>query len=755
MSLEQVVRHEHGVAWDRIDWLMTKLDKLASEPRPHAPHSDAQQPRWWLSRHWDLLVLLFFLLASIDPVWFSPRALSLVHDASLADDSWHLDEVFKLTRGIWVGRDVAFTHGPLFQWLSSVPTGFVGISVGAIFATWNAVPVWCAFVFIFLTLRLLLAEQPAWKRALLLFLLLEFWLVSWEWLLQNAFPAFLFAIFARGWYAVTEGRVKSYAFGIAAALLCVIAFLFASDCGAYSVAAWVIATAAVFFEERRNKQAVGRCMAALLAYAVSGLGLALVVNEVMGGAFDFRFWKDSAEIVSAYRWATPTAMTRAGTVRLLGTLFGGAAVFLVRALTASKQKSAARSSAMTERTGFLLGGFAYALVTMQSALVRSDYGHLENGCFAMVLLAGVILFSFQSTGASYAAALVAIACSMVPSQRAFGPGTITRLVREWRQPMTECPANLSAFDRGCFVPEFSTMLQSAASYLSQHSGPQERIVVFPYQTMFGLASRRSVAGGLMQGYTASGTYLSELEVAGLESAAAPSGVYVNDLEWSVQRGRAELTESDRVRWHNLGMSRPIDGVYNFTRTPEVWLWLVRHYRLEGGALSEGIFGLRRDDSRDSRISMQAESLGVAAQTFPIRERSSVADLGKVEWPADADFLRLRLKVRYAFWWKLRKPEAIRVEITRADGSSELRWFVAQPNVSSEIWIYPGSPGDQVHYFDADESQWRNTPGTMPRTVPRPTITRLRIVAAPLDWVSATPAAIVLEAADAVRIHLRP
>jgi hypothetical protein len=69
--------------------------------------------------------------------------------------------------------------------------------MGPIFATWDAVPVWCAFVFIYLTLRLLLAEQPAWKRAYLLFLAMVFWLVWWEFSLQNVFPVLLFASFLR------------------------------------------------------------------------------------------------------------------------------------------------------------------------------------------------------------------------------------------------------------------------------------------------------------------------------------------------------------------------------------------------------------------------------------------------------------------------------------------------------------------------------------------------------------------------------
>src|SRR5271157_2768184 len=122
----------------------------------------------------------------------------------------------------------------------------------------------------------------------------------------------------------------------------------------------------------------------------------------------------------------------------------------------------------------------------------------------------------------------------------------------------------------------------------------------------------------MQAYTASGPYLSQLEIAGLESARAPAGLYLPDADMR------DLSDTDLVHWRNLDLSLPVDGTYNFTRTPEVWFWMLEHYRSEG-QLSPGVFGLQRDNSRGSRISMQAQTLGLAAQTYPIKERSSMVD----------------------------------------------------------------------------------------------------------------------------------
>ena len=66
----------------------------------------------------------------------------------------------------------------------------------------------------------------------------------------------------------------------------------------------------------------------------------------------------------------------------------------------------------------------------------------------------------------------------------------------------------------------------------------------------------------------------------------------------------------------------------------------------------------------------AAAAGGCGAKLPVRERSATVDLGDPAGPIDgADFLRLRLTVRYGPLWKLRKPERLQLEITRADGST--------------------------------------------------------------------------------------
>jgi hypothetical protein len=217
----------------------------------------------------------------------------------------------------------------------------------------------------------------------------------------------------------------------------------------------------------------------------------------------------------------------------------------------------------------------------------------------------------------------------------------------------------------------------------------------------------------------------------MERDHAPVGLYFRD---AAARETASPT-----------LSQPIDDVSNFTRTPAVWLWMFRNYRADQ-TLSPGEIGLVRDDARASKITEQTYPLGLPAKTYDVDQANTTINLGAPQWPAgDADFLRLRLKAQYSPLWKLRKPEELQLEITRADGSRSLRRFVIEPGVATDVWFYPWDEADLMRYFDGNESRWRSAN--------RPAITNLRLVVTPLDWFSQKMSSVSVEAADAVKFQL--
>jgi hypothetical protein len=243
---------------------------------------------------------------------------------------------------------------------------------------------------------------------------------------------------------------------------------------------------------------------------------------------------------------------------------------------------------------------------------------------------------------------------------------------------------------------------------------------------------------LMQAYTASGPYLSQLEISGLEGKPIPAALYFTDPDYR------HMSEADVARWSRNYLSVPVDGIPNFTRTPEVWFWMVRHYRL-AEPLTLGVVGLVRDESRSRNIAFQARPLALPQKTYLIGERVSATDLGTPNWPEGFDFIRLRMTVHYPVLWRLRKPERLQLEITHADGRRDVQWMIVQPNVASDVWFYPWDQSELARYFDPDGTQWRIRP--------RSPVVGLRLLATPLDWVSEQPEAITIESADAVRLEM--
>jgi hypothetical protein len=695
---------------------MEKLNESATQAGLPAPQPVAKS---WLSRvrkRWDVLAVVLLVLASLPVQWLLPGTLFVSPAGiNLIDDSWHLDTSFKAARGVWFGRDVVFTYGPLFQWLASAPVRWKSLSIGAIYATCTLLPLWCTFFAGYLTVLLLLPEQPAWKRFVLVLLLSVFWL-PWEG--RTSFAIFFFAVFLRGWFALRQQKLRPMLLGGGAGLLCATAFLYSADTGAYAVTALLFSLAAVAWEGRRESGLLRSFVSALLAFAILALVLVITINAFMARPLDFRFWRNSLAILASYRWIEAASMSRIGKTYLLVTSLVGGVVLLVRGITARQ-----RPLSITARSSFLLGAFVFALFAMQSGLVRSYLLHIVGAVYVMVFVTGVVLFSFASRAGSALALLFAVACSLFFGEPPLLLPAIRQNYVHLGDRLTECPMGFREFDRVCYPAEFTWILQTTAAYLQQRTEPRDFIAIFPYQTIFGIASRRNVAGGVMQTYLVSGDYLSRVDVAGLERAAAPAGLFLPDGD----------------------QSRIIDGVPNFTRSPEVWLWMFRHYR-EEQELVPGIFGLQRDDSRSARITSYVRPLNAVLQTYPVRKRSSILDLGEIVWPSDsADFVRLRIKAHYSLWWKLRKPARLVLEIEHADGSFSQKPFIVEPNVSSEVWFYPWDDAELAPFFDADETHWR--------TGSRPAVTRLRLQVMPLDWVSVQPDAIEVQSADAVRMSM--
>jgi hypothetical protein len=661
----------------------------------------------------EWLVLLLLLAAATPPILLRRASLTIVPSFNLLDGSWILDTSYKAAGGIWFGRDVAFTYGPLFQWLSSAPSRWVGISVGSILATWYTLPFCVIVIATFLTARLLLPAAPAWRRAILALLAVVFWSPSD---VRVSFCLLAFAIFLRLGDAVMARKTSVLVGALTAAAICIIAFLLAADSGVFVSAAFVLCLVATAIARGR----VLRAAQFLLETVIFVAALVVATDAAMGSWLNSQFWHSSLAIASGYRWFEPSAMSQADKHQLFLSLAVGGAIFLLAWFLREGRRS------WTRRPAFLLAGIGLAFLMTQSGLVRSDRAHVLIGLYPLAFLCGAIaLDEFESwpwLGLFLPLIVVVATAGLAHVPSIFLPASVAAQARQIRHPVLACPAGMQEFDRACFSAADAQLLGSISSFVDSQTVPGRRIAVFPYQTALGLASRRQVAGGILQGYLVNGNYLTEVEVAGLQQADPPLALYFPDTPTSPS----------------------LDWVASFTRSPGVWFYYFRHYRLLGAPAPEAV-GLVRDDSRDGRIRFSSQSISQSATVIAIKKRSTTIDLGQVRWPSDgADFLKLRLRIDYPVWWRMRKPSCLTLEMYFADGSRKPMQLAVPPNQATDIWVYPGDEKDMVSYFSSDQTQWRPN---------RPALTGLRLLVTPYDWISVVPNSVSVESIEAIQVGL--
>ena len=666
-----------------------------------------------LASEW--LVLAYLLLAVTPPIFFHHHALTVIPHLNLLDGSWRLDASYKASGGIWFGRDVAFTYGPLFQWLSSAPSRWLGVSAGSVLATADTLPVYLVVLATFLTARLLLPESAAWRRGLLVLLAVVYWSPLD---LRVSLCLLGFAIFVRLCDGASCRDAAVAVRGFLAAVVCATTFLISADTGLYAAAALLICIGATAVTKRAWRQ-----MAAMLVYTAACVGAFVVaINTLLFSPRNFSYWKWSLVIATGYRWFEPLAMAKQDKHLVFATLGMGVVVFIVaRSWRPSRRDWSARSA-------FLLAGFCTALVLMQGALVRSDHGHVVMGLYPMIFLSALVLLNrlAVSPWMSVGSAVVIATATAIAAQpiAAFRPANVLSQAKQLRRPVLSCPQGYERMDDACFTTAEAQWLEGISSFVRAEAAPRSEVAIFPYQTGFGLLSRHQVAGRLMQGYLGNGEYLTKLELQSLQDAAPASGLYF----------------ADKV------VSEVLDGVPNFTRSPEVWLYYMRHFRAEK-QLAAGAVGLLRDDSREGRIHTLLQTVGSPLRSVMVNRRSSTFDLGQVRWPAEgADFLKLRLRVDYPSWWKVRKPSAYTLQLSFAEGSQRSIQFVVQPGRSTEVWVYPWDGETLASYFSADESQWR-----MPN---RAAVTGVRLLVTPHDWISVVPKSVSVESMEGVRVDLQ-
>src|SRR5579859_7391312 len=153
------------------------------------------------------------------------------------DESWVFDTFAKARQGIWLGKDVLLTYGPLFQ-LCFVPVFWLNdLSLGEHYKLWHFVPIWTTILLVYGSARFLLPQVEPWKRALYILLLVIFW-AQFE--IKSCAALFVFTAFLWAQERAPAGNRRMPLYALLSALLMTAAFLLSADTGFYAVAAFFL-----------------------------------------------------------------------------------------------------------------------------------------------------------------------------------------------------------------------------------------------------------------------------------------------------------------------------------------------------------------------------------------------------------------------------------------------------------------------------------------------------------------------------------
>jgi hypothetical protein len=674
----------------------------------------------WLVRRADFFTALL-LMAFVARHYLSQQLPLVINSIDFFDTSWELDMVSKAHQGIWLGKDVTFTYGPLFQWLFSWAPLRHGMSLGSFFLYLWVFQYWTIILTLYGTGALLLRRQTSWVRVFYLLLLIIFWVpVYWTLFdIKLLFPLFCFAVFLRS-QPDSDSRFSNLWWRSAlAATLIAVACLISGDAGIYAAAAFaIVAGASLLFEFTRPKVA-GFAKYSALTAAFFVLWI-LTINRAAGGIFDFRLWRGLYEIVTQYRWAQAVRMVPA-----MEPIFW-LAVTLGLAVFAGQRIVHMRTPAITTRVRVTwLAMLGFALVALQSLLVSSEKFHVAIGLFPLIALSIALLLDAAEAGDSHRKLAVSLAVILVLTGILTGPNHLFLPHNLYQDNSAAynvhaCPPGLYEIDGVCLETSDFTKLQAVRELLMQHTSASDSVGIFPYQNTYGFVARRRVAGDVLQHYAAAGDYLSSRQIESLKKTPPPWVVYSAEP------------------WESVTMG----SVPSFSRTPYIWLYWQRWYQDEIDAYP-GVMLLHRDTGRGSRWLMTSTSL----LSHPL---SDVHQREKIVLPAagaDWDFIKIDLQAEYPWWWKFGKPSGFVVGMHMENGEDKSIHVIVQPNHPYEVWLYPWENAQLANYFSPNAEEWRARA--------RPRVQSLWFEFWPVDLASVVPSRVTVRDIQVVKLAMQP
>jgi hypothetical protein len=703
--------------FDKFDESTDSETTARGRLQPFWPHMAKRLAKFSLN-HADFFVMLLFLGFMVRYCLLMRPPIP-IGSIDYFDTSAAVDMLAKAQKGIWLGRDVFFTYGPLFQKLLSWGPLKTGMSFGSFYIYLWIFHYSTIIVSVYLMGAFLLRSQPSWLRVFYLLLMIVFWMPI-NWILfgiKFLFPLCCFAIFLR-MSPAAGAKLWSLGWrGITAAALIAIGFLISGDAGLYSAAALVIiACAILLYEHDRTVLATLAKYAAMTS--ISFTACVLIINTAVGSPLDFRFWRQTYEIVAQYRWSHAVGMAPEMTFIFWLAVSLNLAAFVWQWMVHLRiPQLPARAYA----AWFAM--LCFGLLMLQTILVSSEHFHAAASLFPWIALSAALLLGATEIKLSGWRFIASLSFILIVTGLLSGPYHLftPQVLFEDRSGITSshsCPEGTYEMDQACLEPTDFQRLKSVHNFLLQHTPASDFIGVFPYENVYGFASHRSVAGAVWQNYVIAGDYMIQRQIDSFEKAR-PSWVVYSPEPW---------------------LSYAVNGIPNFTRTPSVWLYWQRWYKHEFDVPGGPIL-LQRDEERGEHWNMTSTS--VLARPVHNAQAGQEVALPVTSLGDDWDFIKITIQAKYPLRWKLLKPSIFVVWVHFDRGPDRSIPVIVQPDHPYEIWVYPGEQAGLVNYFSPKAGQWRDPS--------RPHVQGLSLQCVPLDWLSVMPSWITINDVQTVKL----
>jgi len=555
-------------------------------------------------------------------------------EATNLDASWLMGLATLLQQGSISGRDFHFTYGPatqLIAWLATSVTvtqsAFDAYRMLSVFFTGV-----CALL---MSAILLLLDRISWKQTIVVYCLAAFLNLNWGIPNFRTTLLLLCVVLSYRMLAATTFP-RQLAWAVATGLACFVSQLVTLDIGLFGsiVALGTLASSYLIQREARTLKLAGVFLSTFILLNLS-ISVLFKLTSVQYSAL-FGYQRYAFETVTAYtntmglRWQLDRESTLF--LALLGLYTLAAA-----AIAAYRSKPVDRA--------LLVGFVIAALISMKSAFVRSDGGHVLFG-------AGPLIFTFLMLGKKEWNSRVGqiLWCVFVLGLLFVWPRGSWGVPRDLLKGIDgEVPLASAIEKMSSDTAPLEYILPPTLLTPEFRNRPAVPILPFPYHNYIPIALHRPLFAPVLQSFQGATEALQEFYVDALERQR-PAGL---DVVYSL--------DSVAV-W-------PIDGIPIITRVPRIFEYLYTHFQLASiGEQKEGHYILHPRENAKRPLAQGLE--------FTATRSDDGSGSLSLKQPSTCGLIRLELTATYSPARLLLRPAG--VELVFKKGSQPILGTFARP-----------------------------------------------------------------------------